>query len=261
MMLKHLILLAPFALRSALNLREPLDLKLDSREYQLESGWKKFFFGEEGCHTVDFVIENPSGGDVTIDVTDLGCSDDILRVIVNDKSVGLTSLPTSDECAKKEFDPEKAFYDPQWSSLSTTARGDKIKIRFEVEESPYKEGIAAFRVYKMRTKCPLEVNGLTVVNTAVGHERAADACAAFGLELAQVNSQNFNDAANVLFGCLGGFKKAWVASWNGDDYEGAPIAMSIGSWAAGTINTWDESEQLPVLCEGEIRKTKIFLRS
>lgn len=233
----------------------------DRRKYALGSGWENFYFGKVGCKTVDFVIDNPSGGEVTIDVTDLRCSGDILRVVVNGKNAGLTSLPKFDKCKRSTTDPEVAFYDDQWSSLSTSARGHKIFLRFEVEDSPYKEGVAAFRAYKMRTKCPLQVDGLTIINTPVSHKNAGEACAAFGLELANIKSQTFESAAKVVFGCLGSHAKAWIGSWNGDHYQGAPIAYSVGAWARGNINTYPKDEAFPVLCEGEVRDTKIFLRS
>ncbi|KAJ1548579.1 hypothetical protein HK096_001668, partial [Nowakowskiella sp. JEL0078] len=80
---------------------------------------------------------------------------------------------------------------------------------------------------------------------------AATFCQSSKGNLADLTSDNFNAATTAAFNLVGANTALWLASWNGDNYKGTPIALTTGNSApGGSINQVDPNSSFQALCKG-----------
>jgi hypothetical protein len=89
------------------------------------------------------------------------------------------------------------------------------------------------------------------VTPVVSCGEARDACARYGGRLAAITIENIAEASRIAASCHCDIKGAWVRSWNGDKYEGACLALSIGpTGGLGTLNVLPGSQRhVMALCQ------------
>lgn len=98
-------------------------------------------------------------------------------------------------------------------------------------------------------------NGLQTTDSVHFHHEAKGICRLFGMQLAEISSDTFDDAANVLMQSHGPMSKAIIHSWNGDDSE--PLVMHVGTALPGgaivrfdQVVSQDEEDLLaPIICQ------------
>ncbi|KAJ3045836.1 hypothetical protein HDV00_006099 [Rhizophlyctis rosea] len=92
-----------------------------------------------------------------------------------------------------------------------------------------------------------EVYFLTVPN--LNRASADAACVGKGGKLADINKANYNYATTVAFDSVGGQKKLWINSWDGNSYVGSSIVLALAKTApGGSVNGNDGNEVLSALC-------------
>lgn len=90
--------------------------------------------------------------------------------------------------------------------------------------------------------------------------QAADACEAQSMVLANINIGNFLEATQVLYTCGGAGSQAFVASWNGDSYQGVPLTLD-SSWTSpvgGAITVPAVDGERGAMCERVLLGQQVF---
>lgn len=218
----------------------------------VSGGWTKFKFGAANTSVYShFLIHNEHPA--VLKITDYYCSGDRFMVFDNGRFIGNTSHALFDNCTTTTCDPDHAYYHEEWSHFTYALHAGPHNITLRVIDSPYHEGYAAIRVDPNYMKCCLSLHGLTLIDTRVPYSSAEHACRAHGMELADVDVYNFNDATKVVFGCGGAFSSAYIKSYWGNSYHHSCLALYTGSAAPGGAISTPVSchEKMPVLCQGK----------
>lgn len=223
----------------------------------VNGGWMTFPFGPVGSVTpIMFQLYCPG----RMNITDLYCSGDRFEIFDNGVCLGLTSKPIFNDCASNSTNPDYTESHHQWSSGSWDLLPGWHNISIVVKDAPYNGGYGSIRVDTIQRHdfapcscktCPIQKGDLVVVNTPVPRCQADAVCRSLGMQLANVNIDNFLDATTLAFQCSGAYSQTWVDDWNGDDYVGTCLVLSTGAAApGGAINVPSCcSTRLPVLCQ------------
>ena len=106
--------------------------------------------------------------------------------------------------------------------------------------------------------CPCKPDRKTdmvVVRNDLSFKQAKCACEELGMELAQVNSNNWVTVSRLALKCAGPIETAWIGSWNGDSYNDACLVFHTGSKSgSGAITTGDCFLKRPAICQKTPRK-------
>ncbi|KAJ3054640.1 hypothetical protein HK097_001248 [Rhizophlyctis rosea] len=94
------------------------------------------------------------------------------------------------------------------------------------------------------------VGRYVVTPETVPHSQAANACSNVGAELIDLNNEIYRTASVTVFNCSGANTAAWIKSYYGNNYDGAPVALTAGSTrGGGSVNEYRDGESRYALCK------------
>lgn len=243
--------------------------------------WDKFIFGNQGDYSYNrYHIRNKSS--LALRLTDAFCRGDEFIVYDWNKRLGVVRMPydkslNHDEehdrrhlCKRAETDPQKAWDCGRYASRQFILKPGHHRITIKSLSSPIGAGYGFIKLMDPPScsrdhNCPDCLHSddegkhpdnphcgsrLTVVPCKVDHLESAKTCGQKGMALASINSANFDQAAQLIYDRLGPNSRAWIASYNGDTYNQACLAFSVGATLpSGNVNTFDCAESNAVLCQ------------
>ncbi|KAJ3048032.1 hypothetical protein HK097_010940 [Rhizophlyctis rosea] len=124
----------------------------------------------------------------------------------------------------------------KWSILSV--RNVLLAAGVVAAAAAYYQSIVDLPTNLLRqTRAPLPACGsgqYIVTSKRVTFLEAAPQCTSEGGTLTGLDNKNFADVSSVVFQCSGPSTAGWVKSYHGNDYAGAPMALTVGPKAGGS---------------------------
>lgn len=176
-------------------------------DLELDSGWFKFFFGQAGDPTA-YIFRLASDDYVQISITDAYCPGDDWDVHIDGKYLLTTPRVPSRHCAAWVDNPEKAFYNPIWSSTKfmLPGKGDHhgFNLTLWTKDSPYKGGAAFIRADSRVVACPEAVAPFFLITSPrVPYGQRESLCKRVGAVPAHITPANALAASKSLSACMG----------------------------------------------------------
>lgn len=235
--------------------------------------WDKFIFGNQGDFShIRYHIRNETP--LALRLTDAFCLGDEFIVYDWNKRLGVVRMPYDKSlnhhgprhlCKRPEADPQKAWDCGRFASRQFMLRPGRHRITIKSLSSPIGAGYGFVKLMvppactKPCHDCDDEgkhpdsphcSSRLVVVPCKVGHSEAASTCTQKGMALAAITSTNFDQAAQLIYDRVGSNGRAWIASYNGDNYGQACLGFTVGaSLPSGNINIQDCNVPAAVLCQ------------
>jgi hypothetical protein len=246
--------------------------------------WTEFYFSEVGQLPYSrWTFDIPANQQCTLQVVDAYCTGDrfeATRRLDSGIEVPLLSTPpvaydpilaeeirlgANVNCTPFTTDAETAWTSSSWSKgqVLLTQPGN-YKLILKSLLAPYGSGGAFVRLGCQSTPTPTPTptpsqNVCTYGSSSIKYIRQlttfpqqSAVCQSFGYTSLAVTSSNIRDARNVLFNCAGSDSRAWIASFNGDNYGGA-IGLIFHATAlseTGAITATSDTSMLQgVLCQ------------
>lgn len=228
----------------------------------LDSGWFKFFFGQAGDPTA-YVFRLASDDYVQISITDAYCPGDDWDVHIDGRYLLTTPRVPTRHCASWVDNPEKAFYNPIWSSTKFMLPGGGasnkgFNLTLWTKDSPYNGGAAFIRADSRVVSCPEAVAPFFLVTSPrVPYSQRESLCKRVGAVPAHITPANALAASKSILACLHHQGKVWFGRLSLvqmslvkslQDKKLGCLAFSNRIPEDPTVEVVDCDEQLPVLC-------------
>lgn len=233
----------------------PLPLKPRDVPLALNGGWYSFQFGQANTEAPSHFVFQLSAP-ALFKITDYFCSGDRFYLKDSHKYLGPTGQVSFDDCKSNTTNPDYAFAHPDVFSVgSYRLEVGWHNISVKVLQAPFGGGSGAVRLDPIIVQCAIKTAdsaAFTMVDTPVPYAHAAGICSAMGLQLADINlHKTLAGASDLAFQCLGPFRKAWIGSYFGNDYDGSCVAMRTLVMSPGALIGIEEdcNVALPVLCQ------------
>lgn len=239
-----------------------------------------------------WTFDIPADQKCTLQVTDAYCTGDrfeATRLLDNGVEVPLLSTPpvmfnpviaeqirqgSNVTCNPFTTDPATAWSSPDWSKGEVTLAPGNYKLILKSLLAPYGSGGAYVRL-SCKSRCSNTVtttatttttttapssqnvctygsSGIKYIRQTLPFTQQANVCYAYGLRPLDVTTSNIRDARTVLMNCAGVGTRAWIASYNGDNYRGI-VGLSLHATQlseVGAISASPDSSPLEgVLCQ------------
>jgi hypothetical protein len=218
----------------------------------VDGGWYPFQFGAVNTTSKDAFIFKTTAASSVLKITDNYCAGDSFYVFDNGEYLGATKRVSSNACRTNTTNPSVAWEDDSFSHGSWVLGPGTHKIQMTVAESPFMAGGGNIRVDSSLAGCPTHSPaGFHVIQSGVPFSAARQACASFGMDLADVDIYTFLEVTDLAFHCSGAFSQSWIGSYWGDSYGGSCLVLSTGNMApGGAINVpADCNTARPVICK------------
>lgn len=233
-------------------------------DLELDSGWFKFFFGQAGDPTA-YIFRLASDDYVQISITDAYCPGDDWDVHIDGKYLLTTPRVPSRHCAAWVDEPDKAFYNPIWSSTKFMLPGKGTRHGFNLtlwtKDSPYKGGAAFIRADSRVVACPEAVEPFFLITSPrVPYAQKESLCKRVGAVPAHITPANALAASRSLSACMRDHhagSRAWFGRLSLIQMSllKSLQAKNLGCLAFSnripedpTVEVVDCNEHLPVLC-------------
>jgi hypothetical protein len=237
--------------------------------------WTEFFFSEVGQLPFSrWTFDISSGQKFTLQVVDSFCTGDRFeasRRFDNGQEEILFSTPPvpfnpviADEirlggnvnCTPFTTDAETAWASSSWSKGQRILEPGNYKLILKSLLAPYGSGGAFLRLacdaQEEGKVCSYNSSPIKYIRQTLSFTQQIATCAAYGLQPLAVTSANIEEARSVLYNCAGDRTRAWIASYNGDNYRGV-VGLSLHATQMAEVGaisaTPDTSALEGVLCQ------------
>jgi len=234
-------------------------------DLELDSGWFKFFFGQAGDPTA-YVFRLAGDDYVQISITDAYCPGDDWDVHIDGKYLLTTPRVPTRHCASWVDNPEKAFYNPIWSSTKfmlpsgggSAGGRHGFNLTLWTKDSPYNGGAAFIRADSRVVSCPEAVAPFFLITSPrVPYGQRESLCKRVGAVPAHITPANALAASKSILACMHSQGKVWFGRLSLvqmslvkslQDKKLGCLAFSNRIPEDPTVEVVDCDEQLPVLC-------------
>lgn len=180
-------------------------------------------------------------------------------------------------CTPFTTDAETAWSSSSWSKGEKSLKSGNYKLILKSLLAPYGPGGAYVRlscsdcssgttttttttttspsstyISNSQNICSFGSSGIKYIRQTLPYTQQANVCYTYGLRPLDVTTDNIRDARAVLLNCAGVGTRAWVASYNGDNYRGV-VGLSLHASQFSDVGaitaTPDESPLEGVLCQ------------
>ena len=242
--------------------------------------WTQFYFSEVGQLPFSrWTFDIPADQKCTLQVVDAYCTGDrfeAVRRLDSGVEVPLLSTPpvpfnpvvaeqirlgSNVNCTPFTTDAATAWASSSWSKgeVALTQPGN-YKLILKSLLAPYGSGGAYVRINctgSSPTPVPSNVcsygsSNIKYIRQTLPFTQQAAVCQSYGLRPLDVTQANIADARAVLLNCAGSGTRAWIASYNGDNYRqtvGLSLHASQLSEVGAITATPDSSPLEGVLCQ------------
>lgn len=222
--------------------------------------WTQFYFSEPGQLPYSrWTFDIPANQKCNLQVVDAYCTGDRFeadRRLDNGQEVFLLSTPpvpynpaiaeqirlgSSVNCTPFTTDAETAWASSSWSKGQVALQPGNYKLILKSLLAPYGSGGAFVKLdcssnpnpTPTPTPAPVPTNLCSYASSSIKYVRQSlpfpqltVVCQSYGLKPFAATAGNIREARNVLMNCAGADSRAWIASYNGDNYGGA-IGLSL----------------------------------
>ena len=250
--------------------------------------WTQFYFSEVGQLPYSrWTFDIPSGQKCSLQVVDAYCAGDRFqadRRLDSGVEVPLLSTPVvpfnpviaeqirqggNVNCTPFTTDPATAWASSSWSKGQVALKkSGNYKLILKSLLAPYGSGGAFVRL-ACETSTPTAASTTTTttpssnvcsygsspikyIRQTLPFTQQATACQSYGLRPLDVTQSNIQDARSVLLNCAGSGTRAWISSYNGDNYRGV-VGLSLHATQLADVGaisaTPDASPLEGVLCQ------------
>ena len=243
--------------------------------------WTEFYFSEVGQLPYSrWTFDIPASQKCSLQVVDAYCTGDrfeAVRRLDSGVEVPLLSTPVvpfnpviaeqirlggNVNCTPFTTDPATAWASSSWSKgqVALTQSGN-YKLILKSLLAPYGSGGAYVRLNCEDTPTPTPTpssvcsygsSSIKYIRQTLPFTQQAAVCQSFGFRPIDITQANIQDARSVLLNCAGLGTRAWIASYNGDNYRGSVgLALHASQLTeVGAITaTPDNSPLEGVLCQ------------
>ena len=248
--------------------------------------WTDFYFSEVGQLPYSrWIFDIPSDQKCTLQVVDGYCTGDRFEatrrldsgvevpllttppVLFNPVIAEQIRLGSNVNCTPFTTDPATAWSSSSWSKGEVALQPGNYKLIIKSLLAPYGSGGAYLRlncrshvnpypisipVPNNQNVCTYGSSSIKYIRQTISFSQQANVCYTYGLHPLDLTSDNIRDARNVLLNCAGAGARAWVASYNGDNYRGV-VGLSLHATQfseAGAISATPDASPLEgLLCQ------------
>lgn len=246
--------------------------------------WTEFFFAEVGQLPYSrWIFDTPSTEKCVLQVVDSFCTGDRFQatrfIESTNTEIPLLSTPpvpfnpviaeqirsgANVTCTPFTTEAEIAWASSAWSKGQVALEsGSNYKLILKSLLAPYGSGGAFVRVSCQnyhpapvpppnKNVCTYGSGTIKYIRQALTFTQQAPVCQSYGFRPLDVTNANIREAREVLMHCAGVDTRAWISSYNGDNYRGV-VGLSMHATKspdAGSISaTPDLSAQEGVLCQ------------
>lgn len=223
--------------------------------------WTEFLFGNEGDMSVDrFIIDLDCPA--WLRITDAYCPGDEFEVFDWGRPIGKVRLHTFDNewsglCEGPIKCPWKAFESCRFAHRQFKLAPGRHRITIKTLSSPIGAGHGFVQLIPAKRHHhddyrddDCHASNFFLVKCSVPFSQAASVCQRKGLKLAAIQTETFPEAGRMIFKGIGPQGKAWIGSFNGDNYGGGCLVYTVGTGLpSGNINLGACDQSNAVLCQ------------
>ena len=243
--------------------------------------WTEFYFSEVGQLPYSrWIFDIPANQRCTLQVVDSFCTGDrfeATRRLDNGVEIPLLSTPpvpydpivaeeirlgSNVNCTPFTTDAETAWASSSWSKGEVALQPGNYKLILKSLLAPYGSGGAFVRLNcptsptpspsPSQNVCTFGSSSIQYIRQSLSFTQQSSVCQSYGYAPLAVTASNIRDARNVLINCAGVDTRAWIASYNGDNYGGT-VGLSLHALQSSEVGaitaTSDTSVLQGVLCQ------------
>lgn len=226
--------------------------------------WTQFYFSEVGQLPYSrWTFDTPANEICDLQVVDSFCAGDQFEasrrleggqeqfllstppVPYNPEIAEQIRLGSSENCSPFTTDPEVAWASSDWSKGQVRLQpGNNYQLILKSLLAPYGAGGAFVKINcqaalkspntnspattqnQALNLCSYNSSPIKYVRQSLTFPQLASVCQSYGLQPLAASLSNIKDARNVLMNCAGVESRAWIASYNGDNYGGV-VGLSL----------------------------------